>query len=91
VFGIPDGISLDVAAPLLCAGDHALLTADALECRPRQAGRRRRSRLSRAHGREDRATPSTPKSPCCRRPWPKRDDDCVSAPTTLTQRGRAHP
>ena len=50
VYSISSKLDLAATAPLLCAGHHHLVAAQALERRPRQEGRRRRSRRSRPHG-----------------------------------------
>ena len=57
VLGIPEGIDLDVAAPLLCAGITLVLAAEALGRRAGQEGRHRRHGRPRPHGRQDRARP----------------------------------
>ena len=51
---IPDGLDLDVAAPLLCAGITVYTPAQALGRRPRHQGRGGRHGRTRAHGRQDR-------------------------------------
>ena len=58
---VPDGIDPAAAAPLLCAGITTYSPAAPLGRRPRQAGRRRRPRRARPHGRQARRTPWAPR------------------------------
>ena len=70
----PTASTLDVAAPLLCAGITTYSPLRHWKRRPGQEGRDRRPRRPRPHGREDRARAWAPRSPCCRQSLRKKDD-----------------
>ena len=81
MLGIPEGLELDVAAPLLCAG----ITLYS-PLRHWGAVRARRSRSSGWAGSGTWASRSptrwVPRSPCSARAWPSATTGCAWAPTT---------